>query len=394
MSKPRILICTSYYKPGFKGGGPIKSIGNIVSALKSDYDFDIITLDRDLTDNLPYVNIVQNDWNILEDGTRVFYYSPKKFKIKTFFNLTSKNSYQFIYLNSLYSKQTRMVTYLNKMKLIKCPVLIAPRGEVEKGALELKTKKKMLFLKINKFLNLYKEIYWHATNTQEKQDIKKHINNNKIYIASNIGDFYSEQIPKRVKRSGKVNCVFISRISPKKNLLLSLKAFKEVKGEVIFDIYGPIEDEDYYKLCIEAINILPKNVKVNFKGGVTPEKIKSILSNYHFFIFPTLGENYGHVIYEALNLLVPVVTTKNVPEKNLLEKNIGINIGYEVGEWIDTLQNCIDIDQEAYSNIIRSLDENKKHLDKKRNKNILNTKEMFNSIINMSKNEGFYEKRT
>ena len=42
--------------------------------------------------------------------------------------------------------------------------------------------------------------------------------------------------------------------------------------------------------------------------------------NYHVFLFPTLGENYGHVIHEALSAGCPCVISDQTPWQNL-EKN-------------------------------------------------------------------------
>lgn len=393
MNKPRILVCTSFYRPGFKGGGPIKSVSNIVRNLSGDFDFDILTLDRDLKDKSPYQNIKINRWNQLDNGSNVFYYSPNKSFLKLFLKVIREKEYDLIYINSLYSKQARAITLLNKFKLVKNSILIAPRGELEAGAMKLKTNKKLFFLKLNNFFKLYQDIYWHATNIQEEKDIKKYIKTKRIFIAANISDEAKNINNKREKLIGELKAVFVSRISPKKNILLSLKAFNNIKGKVIYDIYGPIEDEGYYDECIKTIKQLPINIKVNFKGEVQPNSLQSILPNYHYFIFPTLGENYGHVIYEALNSLVPVITTKNVPENDLLNKNIGFNLGHDINEWTETLQKCVDTDQIHYSNLLLSLQRNKIILDKQREKNIFNTRSMLKRVVNISKNEGFYEKR-
>jgi hypothetical protein len=49
--KPTILILNEYYLPGYKAGGPIRSISNLVSWLGDDFNFKIITTDRDYLDS-------------------------------------------------------------------------------------------------------------------------------------------------------------------------------------------------------------------------------------------------------------------------------------------------------------------------------------------------------
>ncbi|MGC6406972.1 glycosyltransferase, partial [Bisgaard Taxon 45] len=61
-NKPRILILIGTYLPGVKGGGPIRTIHNLVSRLKDEFEFYLITSDRDLNDTQSYSNIPLNQW--------------------------------------------------------------------------------------------------------------------------------------------------------------------------------------------------------------------------------------------------------------------------------------------------------------------------------------------
>ena len=55
----KILIFIDWFTPGFKAGGPIKSVSNIVNSLFNEFDFYIITSDRDINETEPYQNIEQ-----------------------------------------------------------------------------------------------------------------------------------------------------------------------------------------------------------------------------------------------------------------------------------------------------------------------------------------------
>ena len=56
----KILIFTDSFLPGFKGGGPITSISNLVSLLNNNFDILICTRDRDFGDTEPYNRIELN----------------------------------------------------------------------------------------------------------------------------------------------------------------------------------------------------------------------------------------------------------------------------------------------------------------------------------------------
>jgi hypothetical protein len=93
-----------------------------------------------------------------------------------------------------------------------------------------------------------------------------------------------------------------------KNLLNAIKFFRGIKGSATFDIYGPKEDESYWKECEEAIKGLPVNIVVNYKGVLSHDEIHRTFCQYDAFLFPTQSENYGHVIVEALvTNCVPII---------------------------------------------------------------------------------------
>ena len=57
-----VLVFTEYYLPGYKGGGPIRSVFNMVESLSDIFEFFILTSDRDLDDKCSYKGIKTNSW--------------------------------------------------------------------------------------------------------------------------------------------------------------------------------------------------------------------------------------------------------------------------------------------------------------------------------------------
>lgn len=74
MNKPTILIFTLFYYPGYKAGGPIKSIHQITNSLSDKFEFRIITSDRDAGDTHAYKNVTINKW-INFEKIQIFYYN-------------------------------------------------------------------------------------------------------------------------------------------------------------------------------------------------------------------------------------------------------------------------------------------------------------------------------
>lgn len=98
-----------------------------------------------------------------------------------------------------------------------------------------------------------------------------------------------------------------------KNLLYALELLSMVSKRVSFDIYGPIEDENYWHKCQRKIKQMPDNMNVSYKGVLVPYDVQKVFGKYDFFLFPAFGENYGHVIAESLLAGTFVITSDQTP---------------------------------------------------------------------------------
>ena len=100
-----------------------------------------------------------------------------------------------------------------------------------------------------------------------------------------------------------------------KNLDFLLRALINVKYPIELTILGPKEDLAYWDKCKKLILKLPTHVKINVGDEILPEKIKETFSKYDLFTFPTRGENFGHVIPEALSAGTPILLSNQTPWK-------------------------------------------------------------------------------
>lgn len=332
MENTKILVFISHFFPGFKMGGPVNSILNITDKLKTHYNFHIITSDRDMGDSKPYENIKQNEWNYVK-GSKVMYFTPNLSYYFSIIKHLRKNSYDVVYLNSFFEfKFSIFILIINSLRLAKTgKIIITPRGELYDEALAFRKLKKTLFLKLFKTLGIYKNVTWHSTGESETQTIYKHFPNAHVKLARVISDDSNEiyPIPEpefSIKDKDVLKIIFLSRISKDKNLLYAIKLFSKIKFNAEYHIYGPIEDEDIWKECLELINFLPENVKIEYKGHVEKKYVKSYFSKYDIFLFPTYRENFGHVISESLSVGTPVLVSNNTPWRNLIEKKLGWDV--------------------------------------------------------------------
>jgi glycosyltransferase involved in cell wall biosynthesis len=368
-----ILILYTYYLPGFKAGGPIRSIAGLVEGLKDEFDFKIICGDRDAGDREPFPGEAVGRWCQL--GSAKVLRIPRGLAGATMLiRSLRQESYDVLYINGVWPRMFSMLPlFCRKAGLLpQRPIVLAPRGEFTQGAFNLKRRRKLIYLKLSVWLGLYRGMIWHASTGLEEASIRRRIGdlpqvseasftlgsagargigtNGVIAVAKNVHLMLKQKEKKQPKRAGRLRCVFVSRISPKKNLLLALELLAGLSGEVLFNIYGPAEDAEYWDKCRKVMDALPPNVRVEYKGTVEHERVGEVFAEHDLFLFPTLAENYGHVICEALNAGCPVLVSDQTPWRNLEEKGAGWDIPLaEVDRFRAILQQCVDADGDWYA---------------------------------------------
>ncbi|MGA4718494.1 glycosyltransferase family 4 protein [Fictibacillus nanhaiensis] len=368
--KQKVLVLAEYYIPGIKGGGPIQSIKNLVNNL-TDIDFNIITADRDMGDESAYKNIKEDVWTKVQKSN-VYYTNINKLNFIKLAKIINEQECDSVYLNSFFSyKLSILVVLLSKFKIIKPKQLIlAPRGEFSPGAFAIKQTKKKLFIYLAKTLRLYRNVTWHATAKNEKKDIEDVFGaSTKIVVASNLTeDYTSLSYDKNIeKKIGELKIVFISRVHPKKNLKMAIELLKSLKGNVEFNIYGPIEDKEYWGECVKLIRDMPRDKVVNYKGIIEHTMIMEIFKSHHIFLFPTFGENFGHVISEALIGGCPIIVSDQTPWKDLKRLKVGADLSLENHiEFKSILQEFINLNKYEYDSLSKNAFDYGKHTSNKK----------------------------
>ena len=138
-NKRDILILMGRYLPGYKDGGPVRSIKNLVDYLGDEYNFYILTCDRDHGDDESYNNIIVNSWNNVGKA-KVYYVPPKGFKMSLIKKLS--NQVDLIYCCGCFNDYAINTLILNRIGVIKPKVFIAAMGLFSKEGFKLKYKKK------------------------------------------------------------------------------------------------------------------------------------------------------------------------------------------------------------------------------------------------------------
>lgn len=381
--KKKIILCfIKYYLPGYRSGGPVRSIINFVEKFGHEYDIRIVCSGHDSINYKPYKDIIIENWNKV-GKSNVFYLSNKLTKFRKILNLLINEKYDLIYINSFFSFTFSifplLVQYFNLIDLKS--FLIAPRGEFSKNAIKIKKLKKKFYIFIVKILGLYNNICWQASSRLEYEDIKRVLGTTaeNIQIAPDLNCIINP-ISKKIthKKSRVLRLIFLSRISPMKNLDFLIKVLSEVSYPLEINILGPKEDIKYWKKCEKLINKMPKYIKVIIGGEIPPKKVPEVFSKFDLFVFPTRGENFGHVIPEALSSGTPVLLSDQTSWEEDKGKSPGLQIIplYEL-KWIKAIEQWANF---SYEEILKRRQSAKSYFKKiklENKKNILLNKKLF-----------------
>jgi glycosyltransferase involved in cell wall biosynthesis len=353
----KILTVAEHYLPSHKAGGPVRSISNTIDALGNEFEYIIVTSDRDLGDSQPFDFIKGGQW-IPVGRAQVLYLAPCEKRLVPWKRLLNSLQYDLIYLNSFFSTLTVMTLFLRRFGLIaNKPILIAVRGELGHGALEIKWFKKKVYLFITKIIGFYEGVKWHASSEYELAELlfvlgipktSAFISFAPVYVAPDlprVAPDFSEEKPPISKQPGSARIIFLSRIARKKNLDIALKLLSGMKGRIDFDIYGPLEDQSYWKECQKIIKHLPPDIVVKYGGTVNADDVGKVFSRYHLFLFPTRNENFGHVILEAFCAGCLVLTSNTTAWRGLEAKRVGWDLPLTSPEsYRNALRDVLDMD--------------------------------------------------
>ncbi|MBK7941763.1 MAG: glycosyltransferase [Flavobacteriales bacterium] len=347
--KPRVLVFIDWYLPGYKAGGPVRSMANLVDHLRDKVDLHIVTTDTDYTETTPYAGIVPDRWTVMPGGEKVWYASRPGVNAAVWRELLAEEPWTTVYINGMYSKWFSVMP-LWLLKGTGQRRVVAVRGMLAVGMMKHGALKKRAFLAVMRMLGCYRGVVFQATNTEEVEDVKRWMGRDvEVRLVPNLGRCMpAKEPPPRGKRPGELRLVSVARIAVEKNTLFAIECLKQVKGRVTFDLYGPIYDEAYWAKCREAIAQLPPGITVSHKGTAAPEEVPGLFAQVHALFMPSQGENFGHTMVEALAAGLPLVISDRTPWKGLERQNAGWDIPLEdPARFTRTIQLLVHMEEQA-----------------------------------------------
>ena len=311
MSSRNVTLSARSFPPAFRGGGPSRSLAAIAEHLSSMHNVRVITAFDDYGFELSELGIELGRWEVRHGARCLNLPSGLAGLRQQIGELRSERS-DALYLSSLMDPMFSFVPLvLLRLGIATCgSVVVSPRGELDPGALATKTRKKALYFKVVRLLGLVNNVVWHATTEVEALQIREHFGEDTaVLVAANIA---SPPIATTARSNCGTRAVFVSRIDDKKNLATAIEALSH-SPKTSLTVIGPVHSAQYWETCLDLVNELGLSDRFHYAGELKLGEVSSALTEFDLFIFPTLGENFGHVILEALAARLPVLLSNTTP---------------------------------------------------------------------------------
>lgn len=347
MNRPEVLVFIDWYKPYFKAGGPVRSLVNMVEQLGDRVNFNIVTADRDYTATTNEAGVATGQWITLGPGEVVHYGTAQQRSLGALQRIIRSKAWDVVYINGLYSLRSSVFPLL-LLRGTSLRRIVAVRGMLAAGPMRQGAWKKRTYLAVMKLLGCFTGVEFQATNAEEVADIK-------TWFGEGTTVHLVQNLPRRApsapaapisKRPGELRLISLARIAEEKNTLYAIERLATLQGHVHFDLYGTVYDLDYQRRCQEVIDRLPAGITVQWHGQLPNDQVVAALARAHLLYMPSLGENFGHAMLEALVAGRPLLISDRTPWKDLAKARAGWDLPLEgPTAFTRTLQHAVDMDQ-------------------------------------------------
>jgi glycosyltransferase involved in cell wall biosynthesis len=347
----RVAVFAGAFPPALLAGGPIRTLDALVHQGKEHHELMVVTSDRDLGQSVR-LPVASNEWTE-RDGADVMYLSTNSLpRIARGMWAIRRRKAGVLYLNSFFHPVFSILPLLLARFGFwgSATRLLAPRGEFGEGALRRRAPKKRLYIGLFRLLRLHKGLIWHASSEDEARDIRRIWGPNAVVMVREDETLLPELAidPVRPAAGSPLRLLFLARIVEHKGLDIALKALADLNEPIEIRIYGPEEDRPYGELCRRLASDLPNNIVASFFGPAEPDQLPDIFAATDILILPTAGENFGHVIAEALAHSCAVMTSASTPWTGVLNSGGGIVVPHrDVEAWALAFEQAAGIDPDS-----------------------------------------------
>ncbi|MBI2881128.1 MAG: glycosyltransferase [Candidatus Tectomicrobia bacterium] len=259
------------------------------------------------------------DRPVVEDRVRYFYFRRQRPKSWTFsWPLTrwldaNIGRYDVVHVHALFSYPTLPACRLARKHRV--PYVLRPLGTLDEWSLRRRRWKKAPYFCLVERPNLLRAAAIHVTSEKEAEDVRRlglPVRTLMIPLGVNV-----DPPPARPHRSSPpgdgVTVLFLGRLHPKKGIELLLDAAARlVRRHPLRIILAGEGAPRYVRGLRRRVRELGLDPVVTFPGFVNGAGKRELLSAADLFVLPSLDENFGLSVVEAMAAGLPVIVSDKV----------------------------------------------------------------------------------
>ena len=323
----RILYVTSYYKPAYIYGGPIRSISTLCEELvKTNIDVTVFTTNAN---GLSRLDVPLGQPMDIE-GVKVWYFplfgNGLNFSYSPELALALKmqlDRFDLVVAEVLWGHALKPIANLCRRKRI--PYIISLRGQLLPWSFEQKRLKKQIYLSLfgYRYINGASALY--CTDPGEAEEaVKLRLGAPTFVVPNGVDTSRFFNLPKRGNFRKRLNIpdqaavlLFMGRLHPKKRPDLAIEALaaaQSLPGETHLVLAGPDEMQMISKLQAQAQYLGCAN-RLHITGLLQGDEILAVLADADLFLMPSEpeSENFGMSAAEAMAAGLPILVSEGVP---------------------------------------------------------------------------------
>jgi glycosyltransferase involved in cell wall biosynthesis len=348
----RLLVVSQYWAPAELAGGA-RSTGRAVAAVADRVETWVVAGDRDVGDPGPWTDVPvplpgSGGW-VDCDGVHVRYQRWDLRSGRRVRAAIDEVDPDVIYLPSLFAPGSLAVLWRRWIRGVTRPVVVAPEGELHPGALAHHHGRKRAVLVLLRRSGLGRSVRWRAVDATEARQIRRIAGPRAaIHVAPDLHDAPRDPPPPSApKAPGRARAAFVGSIVPKKGLHRALELLWPLRHDIDLDVYGPIVDEEEWARCRAVLDRGVPDGAWQVHGAIPHDQVGPALAAADLLVLPTLGENYGYVIAEALAAGCPVLTSDQTPWRDLADDGCGWDLPLDdVAGWRTALAEVVGWDDD------------------------------------------------
>jgi len=289
------------------------AIRNLVEALGNDYDFHILTLNHDFATGAALF-AAPHHREVLRHA--VVEYVPRGLPAWRLLARRLNEDFDVVDIHCAFDPLLAIPALaLCRLGFARHSRLChTPHGIFMDVIMGTRSLRKTLFCRAADLLGLYRRVVHLAGSPGEARDIaRNHVRPQQIAVVSQFVAALPVTAGRAEKPAGRLNIAFVGRITEQKNLAAAIAMIQALRVPATLRVFGEAADADYLARCEDLMRQGVGLGTIRFEGRVEPADLARALPQHDVLLHPTLGENFGHAIVEALHLGLPVLISDRSP---------------------------------------------------------------------------------